>query len=490
MRKELLFGVLIIAGIRFASAQTAPYHLLVLGIGDGRTTVQVEKGVRLNRWGQVIGTYGGGLSGGTHAVLWTPNAANDGFSAGHLFAIESSPGLPPGTANTGPTGLNDRGQVAGWAYTPGQGDGNRTQSWMWRPKILDSDKGVLHGDQGKAVTFPLLTIPPIGTLAEYNQVINNKGVIGAHGINYRALLWTPNVENGMNGTWTYDPDHGGGPYGINDAGQIAGATCDDSTWNGPYLHSGPLPLLVTDILTSSLWISRTYGECVGGAGGINARGDLAISAVAASNVIHAFIYRKGAIADISAGFASTASALNDLDQVVGHVDSDTRRAYLFEKGQALDLNALTDSPNNPLLKETLSINDEGQILASGVFSGGTGATVLLTPNALVSNSVTFSLGTIVRSGSTYTQTISVTNNGPTLMRGTISVALDFLTPGVILTNSTGATFYTGPGSKYVDLSSSDLNVGATTPSLTLVFSNPQSKTINFRPRALQSSAAR
>src|SRR6266699_5449355 len=97
-----------------ASAQTPVYHVNLLGISDGRTGVQVEYPSGLNRWGQIIGTYGGGLSGGTHAVLWSPNVANDGFSAGTLFPIESSPGLPAGTANTGPTGLNDRGQVAGW----------------------------------------------------------------------------------------------------------------------------------------------------------------------------------------------------------------------------------------------------------------------------------------------------------------------------------------------------------------------------------------
>jgi hypothetical protein len=491
MRRKIVFGIgFVIAGITFSTAQTPAYHALVLGVSDGRTTIQVESGVRLNRWGQVIGTYGGGLSGGTHAVLWTPNVANNGFAAGKLFSIESSPGLPSGAMDTWATGLNDRGQVTGGAYTPGQGDGNQTQSWMWRPTILNSGNGVLHGNQGTAVTFPLLNIPALGTLAEYNQVINNKGVIGAYGINYRALLWTPSTLNGMSGTWTYDPDHGSGPSAINDAGQIAGGTCQDTTWNGPYLHSGPLPLDTSDVITSSLWISRTFGECVGGAAGINSRGDLAISAISASNGFHAYLYKTASITDVSTGLSSQASAINNYDQVVGHVDADTRRAYLFEKGKALDLNTLTDSPNNPFLRQAVSINDAGQILVAGVYIGAAGATVLLTPKALVMNPVTFALGTVNHNGSTYTQTITLTNNGSTSMPGPISVALDALTPGVTLTNSKGQTFYTGPGSAYSNVSSSALKPGATTPSFTLVFSNPQGKTISYKPRALQSSAPR
>jgi hypothetical protein len=209
------------------------YHANLLGISDGRTNLQVENPTGLNRWGQVIGTYGGGLSGGTHAVLWTPPSANDGSGngdagSGTMFTIESSPGLPPGTVNTGPTGLNDRGQVAGWAYTPGKGDGNQTQSWMWRPTTLNSTTGVLHGTSGSAVTFPMVSITGYGSGAEYNQLINVKGSIAAYGTYYRALLWTPSVPNGKSGTWTYDANHSAAPSGFNDAGQIVGSSCESS----------------------------------------------------------------------------------------------------------------------------------------------------------------------------------------------------------------------------------------------------------------------
>ena len=45
-------------------AQTPAYHALLLGISDGRTNIQVEHPKGMNQWGQVVGYYGGGQSGG------------------------------------------------------------------------------------------------------------------------------------------------------------------------------------------------------------------------------------------------------------------------------------------------------------------------------------------------------------------------------------------------------------------------------------------
>jgi probable HAF family extracellular repeat protein len=488
-------AVCLALGVLQAWCQTPVYHANVLGISDGRTNIQVEIPTGLNRWGQVIGTYGGGLSGGTHAVLWTPASANDGSGngdagSGTMFSIESSAGLPPGTANTGPTGLNDRGQVAGWAYTPGQGDGNQTQSWMWRPTTLNSTKGVLHGTSGSAVTFPLVSISGYGSAAEYNQLINSKGAIVAYGINYRALLWTPSVPNGKSGTWTYDANHAAVPSGFNDAGQIVGSSCESSVWNGPYLHSGAFPpLLDSDVISSTLWIPPSGLECVSAGAALSSRGHLAIAAVSTANQIRAYLYKNGAVADISAGLASHVQAINAFDQVVGYADTDTRRAYLFQNGSARDLNTLNDSTGGLLLKQAIAINDAGQILATGVYPGA-GASVLLTPNALVINPVVVTKGPMQISGTTYSQTVTVQNNGTTSIPGPISVALDTLTAGVVLKNRTGKTVYTGPGSVYANVSSSDLPPGATTAAFTLVFSNPQLKTINYAARVLGSSAPR
>ncbi len=475
-------------------AQVAAYHANLLGISDGRTNIQVEAPVALNKWGQVAGTYGGGLSGGTHAVLWTPDRANDGLGngisgTGTLFRMETSAGLPAGTTGTGPTSLNDLGQVAGWAYTPGKGDGNQRQSWMWKPTTLNSSTGVLHGTSGTAVTFPLLSIPGLGASSEYNQLINNKGRIAAYGISGRLLEWTPATVNGTSGTWTYDANHGAVPAAFNDAGQVAGSSCESLVWNGPYLHTGALPLKDSDVLTSALWIPRNPNECVGYVSGMNAAGHLAISAVTKANVIHAFYFQGATAKDVSGGLASHALAINAYDQIVGYADTDTRRAYLFEKGLALDLNKLNDSTNGLLLKSAIAINASGQILCTGVYPGA-GASVLLTPNALVSNALQITQSQFYITGTVYKQTVSVTNLGSTPIAGPISLALTGLNGNVTLSNKSGVTFYSLPGSAYVNISASALEPGASTLNFTLEFANPNLEAIHYTPHVLGTSAPR
>jgi probable HAF family extracellular repeat protein len=340
------------------------------------------------------------------------------------------------------------------------------------------------------VAFPLLPIPGFGSLSEYNQIINNKGAIAAYGISYRPLLWTPTTPNALSGAWTYDPNHGAPPSGFNDAGQIAGSSCDNAVWNGPYLHSGLFPpLLDSNVISSPLWIPRTNQECVSAGQALNSKGHLAVAAVSTANMIRAYLYQSGSAKDISTGLDSRVRAINSFDQVVGSAATDTGRAYLFQNGTAIDLNTLNDSTGGLLLKQAIAINNVGQILATGVFPGA-GASVLLTPNALVINPVVVTRGPMQISGTTYSQTVTVQNAGTTTITGPISVALDGLTPGVILTNKTGKTVYSGPGSVYANVSSSNLASGATTTAFTLVFSNPQLKTINYAARVLGSSAPR
>jgi hypothetical protein len=480
--------VIALLGAIMSQAQTPAYHVNVLGISDGRTGIQVENPTGLNRWGQVVGTYGGREE---HAVLWTPNSANDGFGSGTVLSLELSPGFPTGSADTWATGVNDRGQVVGSAYTPGQGDGNQQQSWLWNPVPLNSKTGSkLNSRKGKAVTFPLLNIPSLGTAAENNQIINGKGVIGARGINGRALLWNPTTPNAATGTWTYDPDHGGGPNAINDAGQIAGGTCDNAVWNGPYLHSGPLPLAISDVLTSPLWDPPNPNECIGWAGAINAAGDIAVNAVSSQQrLIETYLYKNGVATNLAPGFAGQVVGINSYDQIVGEFVTDTNRAVLFENGQAFDLNTLNDGTNGLFLRHVVAINDRGQMLVKGFYSG-TAATVLLTPASTWIGAVTFTKGKLVRNGTTATQTITVTNAGATVIPGTVSIALDGLTPAATLTNAAGVTQFASPiGSPYVDVSATDLAAGATTASFTLTFSSPGGA-IKYTPRVLASKAPR
>ena len=490
MPKSKLSAIIVIAtsALRVGGlpAQTAPYHVNLLGFSDGRTTIQVENPTGLNRWGQVIGTYGGGSSGGTHAVLWTPNSANDGSGAGTLFSLETSAGFPPGTVGTTPTGMNDRGQVAGLAYTPGSGDGNQNQSWMWRPANLNGLKGAFHCCAGQAVTFPQVNIAGFGAAAEYADQMNNGGTIVAYGINGHPLLWTPNTANGLMGSWSAEPNISAPPTGINDAGQFTGGSCAGGNWNGPYLHSGALPLHPSDPISSPLWLPPGTQECVGGAGGLNQRGHLAVSAVSSNlSGIFAYLYKNGGAIDISTGAPSNALAINNYDQVVGIATTDTNRATLFEQGRAIDLNSVNDSVGYPLFSRALAINDSGQILCTGG-----GATVLLTPNALVITPVNITEGGFTHSGSTYTQTVTVTNAGTAALPRPISIVLDGLTSEVSLTNAAGISAYAGAGSSYANVSATDLAAGGITAPFALVFKNPGHLAITYKARVLAGPAPR
>jgi hypothetical protein len=100
-------------------------------------------------------------------------------------------------------------------------------------------------------------------------------------------------------------------------------------------------------------------------------------------------------------------------------------------------------------------------------------------------------GVVQWHGTTATQTVTVTNTGPNVIPGQISIALDALTSGVTLTSATGKTMYAGPfGSPYVDISSFDLAPGGTTSLFTLTFSSPVKVQIKYKPRVLASAAPR
>jgi hypothetical protein len=152
----------------------------------------------------------------------------------------------------------------------------------------------------------------------------------------------------------------------------------------------------------------------------------------------------------------------------------------------LDLNTLNDFGNGLHLSNVYAINDRGQILCAG-----SSATILLTPAATWIQPVTFAKGTLHQNGTTYTQTITVTNTGSNVIPGSISIALDGLTSGITLANATGTTQFAGPfGSPYVDVSSSDLAPSATTAAFTLTFSNPAHAAVKYTPRVLATLAPR
>ena len=116
--KVLMLVTLVLSVTEMAAAQYV-YNVTVLGTANWG----LSSAAKLNKWGQVAGQ---GANG--HAMLWTPTT--DHGTTGTLNDLQTAAGFPTGSQSSWASALNDRGQVAGGAYTPGHGDGNQTQSWM------------------------------------------------------------------------------------------------------------------------------------------------------------------------------------------------------------------------------------------------------------------------------------------------------------------------------------------------------------------------
>ena len=219
--------------------------------------------------------------------------------------------------------VNDRGQVAGNAYTnttPNPTTGIPTQDpFLWQNgKMIDL--GTLGGT--------------IGTIAFGNALNNHNEVIGysnlAGDTAFHPFLW-------RNGSMT-DLGTLGGPTGaanfINDAGEIVG-TAD----------------------------------------------------TAQPNIYHAFLWQDGVKTDLGALTAagcttSIANVINNRNQIIGasgHGPGGTRNAVLWEHGQIKNLNSLVP-PSSAHLNEAFDITDQGQISALGVLANGDQHQFLLIPN--------------------------------------------------------------------------------------------------------------
>jgi probable HAF family extracellular repeat protein len=236
--------------------------------------------------------------------------------------------LPTLGGNNGQAeGVNNGGQVVGWAETSTQ------DSTCYPPQLFDY-YGVIWQPNGKTLTLP----PYAGDTVSFATAINNNGLaVGASGscgpLNYQpiaahALLWQ--------GGSTIDLGNLGGtdnnvPFAINNRGQVAGYA--------------------------------------------NLSGD---------TTSHAFLWKNGVMSDLgtlSGDVFSQAQGMNDKGQVVGvSCGTDNNcRAFLWQNGSMTDLNLLVPPHSRLYLTRGEDINDSGQIAADGVDAKGHQRAVTLIP---------------------------------------------------------------------------------------------------------------
>ncbi len=360
------------------TAQVPRYTVTDLGTLSGGnysyTSVVTNSSFVIGRANAADGTY--------HAVLWQKGSMID----------LGTPGLK-GKNSIG-WGVNESGQAVGQAET----------------STLDPNGEDFCGF--KAIGLPSLfttcvpflwqsgVMTPLPTLGGGNGVanaINNRGSIAGSAENttpdpncpapqvlqFKPVIW----ENGkIHELPTFPGDADGLAFGINDNGQVVGASGRCAAFD---------PIGNTDLLAvhALLWQNGTVtdlgnlgGEIGNSAAGINSKGQVVGSSdLRGDQTFHAFLWTQATgIQDLGAfpgDVNSVALGINERGEVVGiSLDANfTPRAVLWENGVPIDLNALIPAKSGLTLQLAESINSRGEIIGFGQTSAGDTHAYLATP---------------------------------------------------------------------------------------------------------------
>ncbi len=256
-----------------------------------------------------------------------------------MYSYTELPTLGGGTAEA--WGINDKGQVVGWASTTA----GQAHAVVWNPASSPTDLGA--GDNSCAVG------------------INNLGqIVGTASLaNARAFLWDPVSQTAQT---LADQLGGAQSWGnaINDQGQVVGYAEDGTT---------PTPNRLAYLWSPGTKTMQSLGTLGGNesfANGINSQGQIAGSASDNLGETRAFFLAPGGqMQDLGAlgGVWSAALAMNNLGQTAGWSPA-TPGGYLHAfflsapGGQMQDLGTLTGN-----YSLALGINDLGQVV--GEFEG-------------------------------------------------------------------------------------------------------------------------
>jgi uncharacterized membrane protein len=329
----LMIALLSLSVTPFVKADSISYTITGLSTGAGTTS----RAYNINNNGEVVGSVSNGsLCNSGCPVVWD-NGVVDFLS----LAFAGSPRY--GEA----LGINDKGQIVGWAY-----NGVADLPAFWNSAATDPDIYTYdtHGDRNRL----------------WN--INNQGQpvgYGQEGLN----IWPiPGYVGNLYGQFGVTGDVATQAYGINDRGEIVGTSASINSFGPPDHNSidtcfasvadyqmtckGAHAFVYSNGAQTDLFPNS--GDIASSAFDINNKG-----AVVGDYAGQGFLLSQGTLTYL--GF-DTPYAINDRGEVVGN-------HYLWDAGTLYDLNSLVPANSGWTITDARDINDRGQIVGTGLYQG-------------------------------------------------------------------------------------------------------------------------
>ena len=342
MSAGLLSAAVYYGVIATVNAATYPYTA---------TTLPLQSGNAINLPGVVIGdnTNAGGNPG---AFSYFNGTSRD-------LGVLSVSGVTPSTESSNANAVNVEGLVVGDSTVPGL----YTHAVFFVNGAV-KDLGTINGGQNSTAA----------AVNDLGQIAGNSNVSSTDNVTTHAFVTTSG--GALRDLGTLAGTGSSAAFGVNDAGVIVGqSTTASGDVHGFTYENNKF----VDI--------GTLGGSTSAAVAVNLVGIVAGSASLAGDTnTHAIIYYRGHITDLGVldQGDSFALAINDLAQVVGvsgfNSTDGVIHAFLYSGGKLQDLNNLIDPSLGITLTSADTINDQGQIVASGTDNLGNAATYLLTPS--------------------------------------------------------------------------------------------------------------